>query len=301
MPQNHAKLWEYADAGLWLGDAAGKCIAINPALRRLLNNLAAADFATLTSGDLALAKAYRELRRDSPVTVRLTIGGGSRRAHPVRITLARLPNHRVLITFFDAAHETAAQHDLDAVAQAFASGVGEHLLEGLVLSLSLTVPADFVFISRLAGKARDHLQTVAFAEDGVLQPNRTYPLAGAPCADVIRVKGISIHESHVARRFPADKLLVKSGAQSYAGAPLADSVGRVLGLMAVLDRRPFDDPARVARLLKIYAARAALELERMAIDQRELHRAKSRASLTDAARKPRPGSAISRAVAAKED
>jgi hypothetical protein len=297
---NRAKLWEYAEAGLWLGDAAGQCIAINPALRRLLGNLAAADFSTLTREQSELADAYAALRRGETAQARLTLHVSKALQVAVRLSIVRLPDNRVLCTFVDAGTEVTAQNDLDAIAQAFTSGIGEHLLDGLVLSLAVILPADYVFIGRLSGKARDHIQTAAYCSHGAIRSSRTYALAGAPCADVIRSKFLCVYESDVFRRFPRDKMLTQVSAQTYVGAPLTDSLGRVLGLMAIIDHRRLADPARARRLLKIYASRAALEMERMQIDQFELSRAKSRAAIPNGGRKVRPGSAIPRATAAGE-
>jgi hypothetical protein len=303
---SQARLWEYADAGLWLGDAAGQCIAINPALRHLLGNLAAADFPTLAGGLSHLTDAYSQLRRGDAFTTRCTLRVSEGLFVPLRLSMVRLPDSRVLCTFLDASAEVAAQNDLDSIALAFASGVGEHLLDGLVLSLAMILPADYAFIGRLAGRARDQIQTASFCDRGMIAPSRTYSLAGAPCADVIEAKELCTFESGVARRFPGDKMLAQMGAQAYIGAPLTDSLGRVLGLMAIVNCRPLADALRAGRLLKIYASRASLEMERMLIDQRELSRAKTRAgapgprAIPDEARKPRPGIGSPRATAAGE-
>jgi hypothetical protein len=304
--EKQVALWEYAEAGLWLGDPAGQCIAVNRAMRRLLGNLAAADFSTLAQGRTELVDAYRDLRRGVTLTWRTTVRVSEALAVPAQLSMVRLPDNRVLCTFVDASPETQAQNDLDAIAQAFASGVGEHLLDGLVLSLAMIAPADYVFIGRLAGKARDQIQTAAYCDHGIIKPSRTYALAGAPCSDVVSSKGLCTYESGVYRRFPSDKMLVRTVAQSYVGAPLTDSLGRVLGLMAMVDHRPLTDPVRAGRLLKIYASRAALEIERMLIDQLELSRAKTRTpsrptrTTPDEARKAKPGSVIPRAAAAGE-
>jgi hypothetical protein len=260
----------------------------------------------LAGGLSNLTDAYSDLRRGETFTARVAPRVSEALFVPLRLSMVRLPDKRVLCTFVDAEAETASQNDLDSIAQAFASGVGEHLLEGLVLSLAMILPADYVYIGRLSGRARDQIQTASLCDHGTILPNRMYALAGAPCADVINAKEVCIYESGVARRFPGDKMLAQMGAQAYVGAPLTDSLGRVLGLMAIVDSRPLADPLRASRLLKIYASRASLELERMLIDQRELSRAKMRVSVAgfrpipDEARKPRPGIVSPRATAAGE-
>ena len=53
-----------------------------------------------------------------------------------------------------------------------------------------------------------------------------------------------------------------SGIESYIGHALRDSQGRLLGLVAVIDRGPVANPELISSLLRIFSARAAGELER---------------------------------------
>jgi GAF domain-containing protein len=57
-------------------------------------------------------------------------------------------------------------------------------------------------------------------------------------------------------------MLVEMGAECYLGTPLVDSAGSPLGLIAVIGRRPLADPPTAERVLRIFATRAAAELER---------------------------------------
>jgi PAS domain S-box-containing protein len=54
------------------------------------------------------------------------------------------------------------------------------------------------------------------------------------------------------------------GMDSYAALPLTDSGGRSLGLIAAMDREPMRDAALAEAMLKIFAVRAAAEIERAA-------------------------------------
>jgi signal transduction histidine kinase len=91
---------------------------------------------------------------------------------------------------------------------------------------------------------------------------RSHPsLEGTPCGEVIHGQ-----PRHYARNvqglFPKDLDLVKLAAESYLGIPLFDANGEIVGHLSVLDTEPMVfDPAKEA-ILKIFAARAAAELER---------------------------------------
>ncbi len=89
-----------------------------------------------------------------------------------------------------------------------------------------------------------------------------YDLQATPCADVLR-RGVCFHPRGVQESFPEDRLLRDMGVESYMGAPLFDSRGRPLGILAVLDGRPLEHTEFAQSMPKIFAVRAAAEMERM--------------------------------------
>jgi signal transduction histidine kinase len=62
--------------------------------------------------------------------------------------------------------------------------------------------------------------------------------------------------------FPFDKFLADWQAESYLGVPMLDRSSRVIGHIAILDDKPMEAGLRAIDLLKIFASRAAAELER---------------------------------------
>ncbi|MFN2316949.1 MAG: ATP-binding protein, partial [Gemmatimonadales bacterium] len=77
----------------------------------------------------------------------------------------------------------------------------------------------------------------------------------------------------VQAQFPEAAWLRQVGAQGYLGAPLNDSRGRVIGLLEVLDTNPIYRSRDVTSIIRIFAARAGAELERMRVE-RELARSR---------------------------
>jgi light-regulated signal transduction histidine kinase (bacteriophytochrome) len=71
--------------------------------------------------------------------------------------------------------------------------------------------------------------------------------------------------------FPGDPLLASTGAVGYFGAPLFDSGGRALGVLAVIDDRPIERTDEREDLLTVSAARASVELQRSRFE-REIRR-----------------------------
>jgi PAS domain S-box-containing protein len=152
-----------------------------------------------------------------------------------------------------------ALHDL---ARSVSAATGESFFPSLVEYLAHALRADCAFIAELAEGSRSEVHTNAVCLDGSIVPNIEYDLSGTPCSGVVTT-GVCAYTHDVQRLFPQDTLLADLGIEGYAGTPLLDSEGSPLGLLVVMFRRPFqEDLPVVESTLKVFAARAAAELER---------------------------------------
>lgn len=141
------------------------------------------------------------------------------------------------------------------------SATGEEFFNLLVQNLGETLKADYVFIGELIGENRGTVRTVAVHASDREMENFSFALAGTPCEKVIS-QGICRFESHVREKFPLDHVAVEMGVESYVGVPLFDSTGRVIGPMAILGRTPLEEIDLAEKMLRVFAVRAAAELER---------------------------------------
>ncbi len=91
-------------------------------------------------------------------------------------------------------------------------------------------------------------------------------MAGTPCEEVI-AGALCHHPVGVQSRFPRDQGLIDLGIESYLGVPLVDSEGQVLGHLAVFDERPMPPQPRKLLMFRIFASRAAAELNRLRMEQ----------------------------------
>jgi GAF domain-containing protein len=105
------------------------------------------------------------------------------------------------------------------------------------------------------------VRTVAVHAAGAAAADFAYALDGSPCETILG-GGVCAYPSGVAQLFPRDRALADKCIEAYVGAPLVDSRGNPMGLLAVLFKRPLEDPGHVESLLRIFATRAAGELER---------------------------------------
>jgi formate hydrogenlyase transcriptional activator len=171
--------------------------------------------------------------------------------------------------FPNSSPSRAAGNDLDtlrAIVEGTARSTGQEFFQALAQHLASAVGVPFAAVSEFASGNR-RVRTIAFWAQGRIQENFEYDLAGTPCDDVVRGR-LCHHPAGVKDGFPKAKLLVELGVESYLGAPLLDADGNVLGLLAVFDKRPMPPEPRHLYLLRIFAARASAELQRLRAEQR---------------------------------
>jgi len=133
--------------------------------------------------------------------------------------------------------------------------------ESVARYLARKLGVAYAFIGEVVRPGGDIARTLAFIADGKPQRNFTYRIAGTPCEKVVTHKVLT-YPRDLPRLFPTDQKLPLAGAQSYAGAPLFNSKGECLGVVAILDRAPLRQMDTVEALLQILAAQTATELER---------------------------------------
>ena len=150
---------------------------------------------------------------------------------------------------------------LKDIASGVSVEVGENFFNSLVEFLSKTLQVNFAFVSKLIGSEVCSVKTLAVYGNGKNIDNFEYSLANAPCGDVID-RGLCLYPEAVRQIFPNIPPLEVMEAESYAGMPIFDAAGKVLGLIAVVDSKPFTDLALTEEVLKIFATRASTELER---------------------------------------
>jgi formate hydrogenlyase transcriptional activator len=150
---------------------------------------------------------------------------------------------------------------LRALVEGTAHTTGAGFFQNLVRHLASALGVRHAFVAEFT-QVRSRVRTLAYWEDGRIQDNVEFDLAGTPCEDVVRGH-LCHHPSGTKDKFPSDRPLVEMGIESYLGVPLRDERGEVLGHLAVFDEAPM--PAEPSKLftLRIFAARAAAELDRM--------------------------------------
>lgn len=153
-----------------------------------------------------------------------------------------------------------------ATAIGVSSATGAAFFRLLSRHLANTLQCDCAVVGVFVAGRNDRVRTLAFFADHDWSPNIEYDLAGTPCERVL-ARELCLFAGDVQRLFPRDQWLADWRIESYAGTPLYDSRGQVLGLISVLSREPMDDPDAIRSALQIFATRAAAEVERQQTEE----------------------------------
>ncbi len=139
--------------------------------------------------------------------------------------------------------------------------VGEAFFSSLVRSLTEAFDVDCAVLAEFDEKQPGVARTVAVYLDGRLQENFSFELAGTPCMKMqqsetcwcARDVSARLGEEHPFRRI---------GVESCLSVPMCDARQRHLGALVILSRRHLRQKTMAESMLKIFAMRAAAELER---------------------------------------
>jgi PAS domain S-box-containing protein len=119
--------------------------------------------------------------------------------------------------------------------------------------------------------------------DGQWIQNYEVDIAGTPCEQVIETANLVHFPDNLLELYPDEPDIKDVGAVSYLGMPLKDVDGRILGHLAVIDRRPMPEEQRVLALFRIFAARATAEMRRLRAEKQVLEREEKLRRLFDSA------------------
>jgi formate hydrogenlyase transcriptional activator len=153
---------------------------------------------------------------------------------------------------------------LRLILEGTASSTGQEFFQSLVRHLATAMGRSNSLVAEFAEDNR--VRTLAYWMNGALVPNVEYDLAGTPCEDVVR-GSLCHYPAGVSQRFPTDTALAEMGIESYLGVPLISPDGQHLGHLCVFDAEPMPDEPRNMLVFRIFAARAAAELERLRMER----------------------------------
>lgn len=160
-----------------------------------------------------------------------------------------------------------------SIFKATATSLGADFINVLVSSLGQMSGADSAFLSVRAPGSPDRMRSLAYWNRGNLKEPLDYPLANTPCERVLKGADLVILE-RVRDEYPANHDLVDLGAHAYIGVPLRAASGDILGTLVLLHGSALPDGAALLPTLKLFAMRAASELDRLQMEEKLAHSVK---------------------------
>ncbi|HAL56241.1 MAG TPA: hypothetical protein DCP63_07155, partial [Bacteroidetes bacterium] len=185
----------------------------------------------------------------------------------VKNSLAATTINAIVINYRDISERRRAEETVRAIQRGTATAAGEEFFRSLVLELSKSLQTRYAFVGRIRARDGSKVQTIAFSDRGSIVGNIEYELQGSASRAAID-QGFKFHPKDVRRACPDDQVVQRLQAESFLGVPLFSSKGHVLGILAVLDDRPMAGSSISTSFLKIFAARAGAELERLRSEER---------------------------------
>ena len=140
-------------------------------------------------------------------------------------------------------------------------GTQEETIIELTSALAKATRASFAGVSRIFEKDGElWARMTAGVHNGQPAVPFEYRLAGTPCERTTELE-FCFYPDEVVSEFPTDQMLVDLGMRGYAGTTLTNSNGELIGLLFIMNEDPLDPPFDPRTALKLFGARAAVELE----------------------------------------
>lgn len=160
--------------------------------------------------------------------------------------------------------ETELQQGKEAlrlIVEGTAFQTGDEFFKACVRYLAKVLQVQYAIVSEFANVEKTRVRSLAYWTGSDWSAPIEYAIKNTPCESVL-AGGTCYYPTNVQNEFAEDRELIDMGVVSYLGMPLVNSLGEVLGHLAVLDVKPMSTDRDRELILRIFAARAGAELER---------------------------------------
>ncbi|QEC49077.1 hypothetical protein FSW04_16840 [Baekduia soli] len=188
----------------------------------------------------------------------------------------------------DAARRPAERDLLRRLATGTAGVVGDAFCRALVRHLAGAFGAELAFVAEHLPEPAGRVRVLASWQTGVPLPEGyEFDLSDAMPCSVVAHDGLLVLPEGTCARYPGDHVVSTYGLDAYLGVALDGADGARVGYLAVMASRPLEPDDDEIAVLRIFAARAAAEVERRrhqgALRARDAEVASARARVLDAA------------------
>ena len=154
-----------------------------------------------------------------------------------------------------------AEDSLQAILIGTASVTGRDFFPVLAQSLAHALQVSYVGIFELIDDG-EQVSSLAIWDVDHLGQNSRCGVQGLPPEQVIQTRQLQVYSSGLQDAFPNQPSLTSRNAESYIGAPLINQEQDVIGTLCIFNTKPMHINDRTQALIRIFADRAAAELQR---------------------------------------
>ncbi len=150
-------------------------------------------------------------------------------------------------------------------AEGLSAASGVDFFKALIKSLASILGTRDNMICHCLDDPPSRVRTLAYFYDGAFAENIEYDLQGTSCGAVI-ARGETVYvPTGVCNIWPEERQYDRD---SYIGVPMFDSGGKIIGHFACMDGKPMHQDLPHLAIFRIFAVRAAAELERTLLKER---------------------------------
>lgn len=172
--------------------------------------------------------------------------------------------YRMIMMDNDIHARRVLEETLAQAAEGLSQVSGMNFFRALMASLSGILATRDNLVCYCLDDPPTRVRTLAYYSNGEFWDNFEYELEGTSCGAVIARGEVVYVPTGVCDIWPVERQYDRD---SYIGVPLHDSGGRLIGHFACMDGKPMRQDMPHLAIFRIFAVRAAAELERMQLKQ----------------------------------
>ena len=165
----------------------------------------------------------------------------------------------------DVTQQRRAEQCIRSLVEGLSGVTGVDFFQQLVTQLARALDVSHAVVARLVDT--NTVRALASWGDDPALFDALIPIGGTVCARVAAGEHVRIARG-ARSEYPDDVVLARCETEGYIAVPMVDKIGRATGMLCVLHRGSIDDPELAEEVLRLFAARAGAELQRVVDHER---------------------------------
>ncbi|WP_353259312.1 CBS domain-containing protein [Prochlorothrix hollandica] len=201
---------------------------------------------------------------------------------PLRTSQGRI--NQIIVTISNITAQKQREQALQFIVEGTAATTGQAFFRSCVYYLAKVLNLRYALVAQVVGSVGNappspqplqpqpvahpvphKVRTLAFWQGEDWAASEIYDVTNTPCGQTLQ-GDTCYYRDGVQAHFPQHPILQHWNVEGYLGIPLRHSHGEILGHLAVMHTEPLIQDSTQALILKIFAARAAAELERQTME-----------------------------------